>query len=138
MKNQNDGNILGSKVTRGPMLRHDRFILFAAIVLFLEMIPAFLFSQPLATGRGKFLGCATSSSIWPNLDQYWNQITPGNDGKWGSLEQVQGYYIHGTTWTTSILMLFREGFPLRNIILFGGSSSRHGLRLSTRPIRGQQ
>jgi len=43
MKNQNDGNILASKVTRGPMLRQDRFILFAAIVLFLEMIRPFCF-----------------------------------------------------------------------------------------------
>lgn len=49
-------------------------------------------SQPLAQGRSKFLGCGTNSSIWSGLPLYWNQVTPGNDGKWGSVEGTQGQF----------------------------------------------
>ncbi len=51
-----------------------------------------LHAQPLANGRGKFLGGGTSSTIWSGFNTYWNQVTPGNDGKWGSVEGVQGQY----------------------------------------------
>ena len=49
-------------------------------------------SQPLASGGTKFLGCGTSGSIWASLGLYWNQVTPGNDGKWASVEGTQGQY----------------------------------------------
>ena len=42
-------------------------------------------AQPLASGQSKFLGGATSSYYWRYFDQYWNQLSPGNDGKWGSV-----------------------------------------------------
>ncbi len=58
----------------------------------LGLLPQHSFAQPLAKGKGKFLGCATSSNMFINLDKYWNQITPGNDGKWESVEAVQGQY----------------------------------------------
>ena len=69
-----------------------RGAVFAILIPLLEMIPIQSFSQPLADGRTKFLGCGTSSTIWPNLDKYWNQVTPGNDGKWGSVEGTQGQF----------------------------------------------
>jgi endo-1,4-beta-xylanase len=50
------------------------------------------FAQPLAEGKDKFLGCATSCEIYRYLDHYWNQVTPGNEGKWGSVEPVQGQF----------------------------------------------
>lgn len=43
-------------------------------------------SQPLATGNAKFLGSAYSNAQAPNFEKYWNQITPENAGKWGSVE----------------------------------------------------
>ncbi len=48
--------------------------------------------QPLANGHSKFLGAGSSNSIWSNFNQYWNQITPGNEGKWGSVESSPGQY----------------------------------------------
>lgn len=51
-----------------------------------------LFSQPLAQGNDKFLGASTSSYIYRDFFKFWNQITPGNDGKWGSVEQIRGQY----------------------------------------------
>lgn len=51
------------------------------------------FSQ-LALGRSKFLGNAVTFGyrIPSNYLIYWNQVTPGNDGKWGSVENNQGVF----------------------------------------------
>ena len=40
---------------------------------------------PLAMNAAKFLGNVKSLSGDNNFDNYWNQITPGNAGKWGSV-----------------------------------------------------
>ena len=65
----------------------------AVIILLFYLIaylPMPIFAQPLAEGKNKFLGCSTSCSIYRHLIQYWNQVTAGNEGKWGSVENVQG------------------------------------------------
>ncbi|HNW58595.1 MAG TPA: endo-1,4-beta-xylanase [bacterium] len=49
-------------------------------------------AQPLAQGLDRFLGGGTSADISRYLIKYWNQVTPGNDGKWGSVEFAQGTY----------------------------------------------
>jgi len=42
---------------------------------------------PLATGKAKFLGSAHSGGVAStNFAAYWNQVTPENGGKWGSVE----------------------------------------------------
>ncbi|MGE5395884.1 MAG: endo-1,4-beta-xylanase [Candidatus Saccharibacteria bacterium] len=41
---------------------------------------------PIAEGKAKFLGCAYSSTQATNFQNYWNQVTPENAGKWGSVE----------------------------------------------------
>jgi endo-1,4-beta-xylanase len=40
----------------------------------------------LATGQSKFLGNISGSSIFSDYMTLWNQITPENGGKWGSVE----------------------------------------------------
>lgn len=40
----------------------------------------------LASGLDKFLGCAYSSAQATRFENYWNQVTPENAGKWGSVE----------------------------------------------------
>ncbi len=51
-------------------------------------------SAQLAKGKGKFLGNAISSGIpiWPSNTTYWNQVTAGNAGKWGSVEGAMDNY----------------------------------------------
>ncbi len=51
------------------------------------------FSQ-LAVGKGKFLGNIWGSFGTPplNFDRYWNQITPENASKWGSVEGTRNSY----------------------------------------------
>ena len=47
---------------------------------------------PIATGQPKFLGCAFSPAQATNFDKYFNQVTPENSGKWGSVEAVRGTF----------------------------------------------
>ncbi|PHN01627.1 glycoside hydrolase [Flavilitoribacter nigricans DSM 23189 = NBRC 102662] len=41
---------------------------------------------PIAEGQDKFLGNVYSTSQLPGFANYWNQVTPENAGKWGSVE----------------------------------------------------
>lgn len=45
---------------------------------------------PIAEGKPKFLGNVYSPSQAVGFDNYWNQVTPENGGKWGSVEQSRG------------------------------------------------
>ena len=51
-----------------------------------------VFSQPLATGKDKFLGCCVRNSVRTNFTKYFNQVTPENSGKWGSVEPSKDQY----------------------------------------------
>jgi endo-1,4-beta-xylanase len=62
------------------------------LLLFFSLGSPSAVAQQLSTNKNKFLGAGTSSYIWRNLYQYWNQVTPGNDGKWGSVSYAQGQY----------------------------------------------
>ncbi|MBN1953269.1 MAG: endo-1,4-beta-xylanase [Bacteroidales bacterium] len=41
---------------------------------------------PLADGLEKFLGCSFGPDSKIDFEGYWNQVTPGNGGKWGWVE----------------------------------------------------
>ena len=45
---------------------------------------------PIAQGKSIFIGSAYSSSQSLNFQSYWNQVTPENGGKWGSVEGTRG------------------------------------------------
>lgn len=45
--------------------------------------------DPIAKGNSKFLGNIWSTSQAPGFLNYWNQVTPENAGKWGSVEQTR-------------------------------------------------
>lgn len=45
--------------------------------------------SPIAEGQDKFLGNIYSSSQLTNFTTYWNQVTPENAGKWGSVESTR-------------------------------------------------
>ena len=49
-------------------------------------------SQPLASSKDRFLGAGTSSPVGRYFSKYWNQVSPGNAGKWGSVSYAQGQY----------------------------------------------
>ena len=49
----------------------------------------------IAAGTGRFIGNALDIAVRPDYKVYWNQVTPGNAGKWGSVEGVQDSYNWG-------------------------------------------
>lgn len=44
---------------------------------------------PLADGMDKFLGCGYGPDSERDFEGYWNQVTPGNGGKWGWVERTR-------------------------------------------------
>lgn len=75
---------------------------------------------PLASGSSKFLGCAYSNAQAPNFAAYWNQITPENAGKWGSVEGARDVMNWGGL---DAAYNFAKGnsFPFRLHVLIWGS-----------------
>jgi endo-1,4-beta-xylanase len=53
-----------------------------------------LFALPagaqIAAGKDKFVGNVTGNSVPSNFGTYWNQVTPENATKWGSVEGTRG------------------------------------------------
>lgn len=90
-------------------------IIFSIIVLFSTLD----FAQ-ICPDSTRFLGCATSEDIWRYYYSYWNQLTPGNAGKWGSVENVKGQY----SWTNLDKIYnsaVNRNFPFKEHTLVWGS-----------------
>lgn len=78
----------------------------------------------LAQGKGKFLGNTHTKGQTPlNFDLYWNQVTPGNAGKWASCEQQRddfNYWLwldRAYNHAKEFGMIFKE-----HTLVWGGSS----------------
>src|SRR6187399_3621539 len=56
-------------------------------------VASVLLGQPaaaqIAAGKAKFVGNVTGNSVPSNFGTYWNQVTPENGTKWGSVEGTQ-------------------------------------------------
>ena len=56
----------------------------------LIFVASVLLGQPaaaqIAAGKAKFVGNVTGNSVPSNFGTYWNQVTPENGTKWGSVE----------------------------------------------------
>ncbi|HEY3369486.1 MAG TPA: endo-1,4-beta-xylanase [Prolixibacteraceae bacterium] len=80
------------------------FLLFAGTELFGQGLPVVTAEEahpmndavdiqtvtPIAQGKSIFIGSAYSSGQALNFQSYWNQVTPENGGKWGSVEGTRG------------------------------------------------
>ena len=62
------------------------------LVVIVGLFSAQLQGQPLAQGKNRFLGAGTSSPVGRFFTKYWNQVTPGTAGKWGSVSPARGQY----------------------------------------------
>jgi endo-1,4-beta-xylanase len=62
------------------------------LVLFLNILPSVSLAQ-MANGKPKFVGNIIGSYVPASFDTYWNQVTPGNSGKWGSVEVTRDVMI---------------------------------------------
>jgi endo-1,4-beta-xylanase len=73
-----------------------------------------------AAGSPKWLGSVCCGVQRPSLENYFNQITPENGGKWGSVEAVRDVY----DWTAAdeaLALAEANGFPFRYHVLLWGS-----------------
>lgn len=69
-----------------PLL--PRHFLAFVVTLSLWLSPVGTHAQ-IATGQGKFLGNIIAGSVPSNFGTYWNQVTPENSSKWGSVESTR-------------------------------------------------
>ncbi len=75
---------------------------------------------PIATGKPKFLGSVSSPSQNLNFTAYFNQVTPENAGKWGSVEPTRD----NMNWTQldfAYNLAKNNGFPFRLHTLVWGN-----------------
>ncbi len=76
----------------------------------------------LVKGQSRFLGNALSSGlpIHADFSKYWNQVTPGNAGKWESVEGFQGSY--DWTWLDAMYnYAINNYFPFKDHCFVWGS-----------------
>lgn len=75
---------------------------------------------PLADGLSKFLGCSYSAASRTDFEGYWNQVTPENAGKWGSVEATQD----NMQWTgldEAYQFAINNGFVYKHHVLVWGA-----------------
>ena len=65
-----------------------RFLSIALICVSAALLAPPAFAQ-MAHGKAKFVGNVTGNSVPANFGTYWNQVTPENATKWGSVEGTQ-------------------------------------------------
>ena len=68
--------------------RVGRLLSIVSIFCVAALFGAPAFAQ-MAAGKAKFVGNVTGGSVPANFNTYWNQVTPENGTKWGSVEGTQ-------------------------------------------------
>jgi endo-1,4-beta-xylanase len=100
-------------------MRHFSLTACLGLVLGLSLLgtPA---SAQLASGKPKFLGNITPNSVPASFNTYWNQITPENSSKWGSVESVRNT-MNWTALDTAYAHARANGFKFKLHTLVWGS-----------------
>ena len=80
------------------------------------------YAQPLAYNKDKFVGnvIRDGNNIESIFDDYWNQVTPENAGKWGSVEPVRDTY-NWTQLDNIYNYALNHEFPYRHHTLVWGN-----------------
>ncbi len=74
----------------------------------------------LANGKSKWLGNVWSTSQESNFTNYWNQVTPENTGKWGSVEATRDSMVWAGL-DTAYNLAKDNGIPFRFHVLIWGN-----------------
>lgn len=67
----------------------------------------------IAANKCKFLGNIIGTSVPPSFDQYWNQVTPENAGKWGETEP-QRDVMNWAPLDVAYNYALEKGFPFKH------------------------
>lgn len=76
--------------------------------------------EPIARDKPKFLGNVYSGNQVPRFEEYWNQVTPENAGKWGSVETTRDQ-MNWTQMDAAAALARENGFPLKFHVLVWGN-----------------
>lgn len=87
---------------------------------FQELPPPPWSGPPLASKQPKFVGNIYSVTQRPNFEAYWNQVTPENAGKWGSVEPVRDQ-MNWTELDSAYQLAKRNNFPFVFHVLVWGA-----------------
>lgn len=74
---------------------------------------------PMATGKSKFLGGVYSTPQKPFFNNYFNQVTPENAGKWGSVESTRNV-MNWTELDSAYALARTKGYPFKMHTLIWG------------------
>lgn len=92
---------------------------------------------PLADSLDKFLGCAFGPDSRKDFEGYWNQITPGNASKWGTVE----YTRDNMNWSEldeAYALAMENNFPFKLHTMIWGSQQPEWVKtLSTADQRSE-
>ena len=77
-------------------------------------------TPPIAAGASKFLGNVYSGSQLSAFTNYWNQVTPENAGKWGSIESTRDV-MNWNGMDAAYNLAKDNGFPIRFHVLIWGN-----------------
>ena len=75
---------------------------------------------PLAEGLEKFLGCGFGPDTRRDFAGYWNQVTPGNAGKWGWVEGTRDNMVW-TDYDEAYKLAMDSGFLFKHHVLVWGA-----------------
>ncbi|MBL4828039.1 MAG: endo-1,4-beta-xylanase [Spongiibacteraceae bacterium] len=98
----------------------DRLGLLALSLVFFQFFLSSNSVAQLAQGEDKYLGNIIASSIPANFSTYWNQITPENAGKWGSVESTRDSMSWGNL-DTAYNYAQSNGFHFKQHVFVWGS-----------------
>ncbi|WP_256011879.1 endo-1,4-beta-xylanase [Desertivirga xinjiangensis] len=78
-------------------------------------------SSPIASGASKYIGqvYSGSESQTPYFANYWNQVAPGNGGKWGTIESTRDV-MNWSECDKGLKLATDNGFPFRFHVLVWG------------------
>ena len=82
---------------------------------------------PIAEGQEKFLGNIYSPTQLAGFTEYWNQVTPENAGKWGSVEGTRDQMNWGGL-DAAYQLAQENGFPFRFHVMIWGNQQPDWLR----------
>lgn len=82
--------------------------------------------EPIATGKSKFLGNVWSTSQEVDFTEYWNQVTPENAGKWGSVERTRDQ-MSWAEMDEAYALARDNGFPFKQHVMIWGSQQPNWL-----------
>jgi len=89
-----------------------------------SVTPLITKSAPLAAGQSKFLGCEWDPGQSTDFLKYFNQITPGNAGKWATIEGTRDNMTWNASWASLDLAYntaWSNNIPFKEHTLFWGA-----------------